>query len=108
MALLTPQQISIAGLTPTFAAAAGGGDTVSPDDRTFLHVKTVGTGTTVTVVTPGTVSGLAITDATKVISTNSEAMIGPLSAALFADPTTGLVNVSYSATTAVTVAAIRI
>ena len=109
MALLTPQQISIAGIAPTYAAAAGGGDTIAPDDRTFLHVKNgSGASITVTVVTPGTVGGLAIADLSVAVAAGADRMVGPLTAALFADPTTGLVPVTYSGVTSLTVAALRV
>ncbi|MFD0429430.1 hypothetical protein ACFQ60_22400 [Streptomyces zhihengii] len=39
MAILTAQAVSLAGINPTYANAASGGDKVSPGDRTFLHVK---------------------------------------------------------------------
>ena len=106
MTLLATQQISIAGLNPTMSAANAGGDTVVADDRTFLRVKNgSGSPVTVTVTTPGTVSGLAIADATmSVPATTGDMMLGPLPASLFGDP----VSISYSAVTSVTVAALRV
>lgn len=109
MALLTTQQVVITGLAPTFASAAGGGDTVVPDDRTFLHVKNASAGAiTVTVVVPGTTYGQANPDvAVSVPATTGERMIGPLTAALV-NPATGVVDISYSGVTSLTVAAIRV
>ena len=51
MALLATQQIQVTGVAITLAAAAGGGDTVTASDRTFLWVKNAsGSPITVTVV----------------------------------------------------------
>ncbi len=101
MAALSVQQISIAGLTPTMVAAAGGGDTVPAGDRNFLLVRNGGgSGITVTVTTPGTVGGLAIADATVSVGAGADKLIGPLTASLFGDPAA----VAYSGVTSVTVA----
>lgn len=108
MALRTAQQIGVApALVPAYTAPAAS-DTVAPDDRVFLHVKTAGTGTTVTIPTPSTYGGFAIADASYVLGTTAEQMIGPLTAALFADPTTGLITVNYSSVTTVTHAFLRV
>lgn len=109
MALLAAQQVTITGLTPTFAAAAGGGDTVTPDERVFLRVKnTDAASKTVTVVVPGTVYGQARPDvAVTVAATTGDVLIGPLVQDL-ANPSTGVVDITYSAVTNVTVAAVRV
>lgn len=109
MAALTAQQIGVnPPLTPVYTAVTAS-DTFTPDDRTFLHVKTVGTGTTVGIVTPNPgIAGFAVADFSVVMGTNVDRMIGPLTAALFGDPTTGLGTVTYTATTAVTAALIRV
>lgn len=97
------------GLAPTYAAASAGGDKLSPDRDTLLHVKNAGgAASTVTIVTPGSVSGLAIADVSvSVPATTGDRMIGPLPAELFADPADGLAAITYSTVTGVTVAAIR-
>lgn len=109
MALLAAQQIGVnPALTPVYTAV-NASDTFTPDDRTFLHVKTVGTGSTVGIVTPNPgPGGFAVADFSAVMGTNTDRMIGPLTAALFGDSTTGLGTVTYSATTAVTAALIRV
>ncbi len=109
MALLATQQIGFAGTATTLTAAAGGGDTVSPDDRTFLWVKNASGGAiTVTVVIPGTYIGQNLPDvAVSVPATTGERFIGPLTRQI-ADPTTGVVNITYSGVTSLTVAAVRI
>lgn len=108
MALLAPQQIQITGPAITLAAAAGGGDTVAPNDRLFLWVKNAsGSPITVTVVVPGTYFGQALPDvAVSVPATTGERMIGPLDSRL-ADPSTGVISITYSAVTSVTVAAVK-
>lgn len=106
MALLVQQAPNILGSALTYTAV-NASETVNPGDGVFLHVKTVGTGTTVTVVVPGSVYGQARPDVAVVIGTNTDRIIGPLVADL-ADPTTGLVTVTYSATTAVTAALLQV
>lgn len=109
MALLTTQQITQAGVGPTFVAAAGGGDQVLADDRTYLHVKNASGGAiTVTVVTPGTVNGLAIADLTVSVPAAGEREFGPIGPGQFADASLGgNAAITYSGVTSLTVAAKR-
>lgn len=109
MALIAPQQIAITGITPTFAAATGGGDTVTPDERAFLRVKNASGGAiTTTVVVPGTTYGQANPDvAVNIPATTGDVLIGPLVPAL-ADPTTGLISITYSGVTSLTVAVVKV
>jgi hypothetical protein len=106
MTALTPQVVSIAGTAPTYNAAGAGGDTVPAGERTWIHVKNGSASPiTVTVTTPGTVSGLAIADVSvSVPATTGEKLIGPLPTSLFGDP----VQIAYSAAASVTVAALQI
>lgn len=108
MTLRTAQQIGVnPALVPAYVAPTVS-DTVLPDDRVFLHVKTAGTGTTVTIVTPTTgPGGFAVADASYVLGATAEQMIGPLTAAAFGDPTSGFVTVNYSSITTVTHAFFR-
>jgi len=109
MALLAAQQIKITGDAQTLSAAAAS-DTAPPDDRTFVWVKTTGTATTVTVVTPAGLDqfGVAVGDVSITCPATGDRLIGPLTGPL-ADPTTGLVTLNYSgALTGVTRAAVRI
>lgn len=109
MALLTALQNSLPGVTLPFTPASGGGDTIAPDDRTALLVKNgSGSSINVTFTTPGTVSGLAIADVVLAVAAGATALSPTLTAALFGDPTSGLVSISYSAVTTVTVQAIRV
>jgi hypothetical protein len=109
VATLTVQNIPAAGLSPTYSAAAGGGDKLKPGKTTFLHViNGDASPITVTVATPGLVSGLAIADRAVTVGASDEQMI-PVPADLYGDPAdSGLASVTYSAVTSVTVAALRI
>lgn len=108
MALLTVAQISRAGLTKSLAAAAGGGDTFSNDGRTYFHILNGGGGSvTVTFVTTSVVDGNAVADTAVVVGAGAEMMIGPFPPATYNNDS-GLVSVTYSGVTSVTVAAIRL
>lgn len=105
---LTVQQISRSALTPAYTAANALGHSVANDgERTFIHVKTVGTACVVTVQTPNTVDGLAIADRTYSIGTNSERMIGPFPRNNY-NQGSEEVYIDFDVVTAVTCAAIRI
>lgn len=117
MAQLAIQTHVFAGLNPTFAAAAGGGDAFANanDERTYIRVKNGG-GAPITVtinpvspnsvkqqgVTPGPVS---LPSYSVAVPASGDMTIGPFPAA-YTDAN-GNVNVSYSGVTSVTVAAIR-
>lgn len=108
MATLTTQQITIGGAAITPVAAAGGGDAVVADERTFLNViNGGGAPITVTIAIPGSLFGVAIGDPTVSVPAAGNRDIGPLTPAM-ADPTTGLVTITYSGVTSVTVAAKRV
>lgn len=107
MALLTTQQMTSAGAAITLATAAGGGDTADiSNGRTFLWVKNgSGAPITVTVVTPGDVEGLAITDRTvSVPATTGERLIGPLNPAVYGS----VASITYSGVTSLTIAAVSV
>lgn len=115
MALLTRQKIVEAGLTPTFASAAGGGDTVdNADGKTFLYIKNGGgSGITVT-VTAQTVSRedphlgtLTKGNISKAIGAGADAIIGPIKKQAF-NNASNIVAISYSGVTSVTIAALYI
>ncbi|MFC4034540.1 hypothetical protein ACFO3J_24130 [Streptomyces polygonati] len=109
MATLIPQVVSLAGLTPTYASAAVGGDKVPPSDRTFVHIKNgAGAPVTVTLTATAKVRGQAVGNLTVSVAASGEQMIGPLTADLLAGVSDGLVAIGYSSNTSVTVAALRI
>jgi hypothetical protein len=109
MALLAAQSPTRGGVTLTFSAAAGGGDTVRCGDRVYLIVRNGDASSkTVTVDVPGlTAVGAAQPDASVVIAAGAQAIIGPIDA-VFAQPGTSpaTANITYSAVTSVTVAVI--
>ena len=109
MAVLATQTISLTGIAPTYASAASGGDKVSPGDRAFLHVKNgAASPITVTLAATASVRGQVVTAPTVSVPASGERMIGPLTADLFAGVSDGLVGVTYSSNTTVTVASLRI
>jgi hypothetical protein len=89
-----------------FVAPAGGGHVAAPRPGVDLIVKTAGTLTTVTLVTPETVDGdLAVADRTFTTVATGESKI-PLTHR-YRNPTTGRASITYSAVTAVTVCVTR-
>ena len=113
MATLTTQVINRAGLGPTYGAAAGGGDAMSCGSGMFLHCKNAsGAPITVTLNVPAARTyepNVAITSpAISVPATTGDRMIGPVDAATFADPVTGLCSITYSGVTSFTVAAVQL
>jgi hypothetical protein len=106
MALMSPQQMSQAGLTPAYTTPTVS-DTITPDVNLYLHVKTTSNADTVTLVDASrTPAGAASANLTVVIGTTSERLIGPLDADL-ASTATGLITVTHSSVTGVTAALLR-
>jgi hypothetical protein len=115
VATLTTQTITAGGLSPTYAPADVAGDKLKPGKTTFLHVKNEDVAAmTVTLATPATVDGLEIADRPVTVDAGDDQMIpvpdkDSMGRPLYGDPAdSGLASVSYSATTSVTVAALRI
>ena len=105
MALLATQQMTDAGAAVSYSAVSASDTVDISNGRTFLHVKNAGgSSDTVTLVTPGTVSGLAIADRTVAVANGTERFIGPLDPALYGP----VVTVQHSFTTSVTAAAVTI
>lgn len=106
MAVLTAYIPNTAGATaPTYAAAAGGGDTIPNCDGAVVILKTSGTASNVTFVTPGTLpNGDAYPDKVVTMPATGERWIvlGPEYAA--AD---GSCAVTYSSVTGLTVAVVK-
>lgn len=108
MANLTTQTVVGSGLAPAFAAAAAGGDKVAPGDDTFLVVKNAdASAKTVTVDSARPCDQGVDHDLVVVVPAGGERWIGPLVANRFAGAD-GLVSVSYSAVTSVTVGAVKV
>lgn len=105
MALLSRQAMASSGLQATYSAVSASDTADISGGTTFLHVKNAGASSdTVTVVTPGTVDGLAISDRTVSVPNGQERFIGPLAPAVYMDPATGLATITHSYTTSVTCA----
>lgn len=109
MALLTTQDVVFAGLTPSYAACTGGGDTFTADNDTFIHVKNGSAGALTVTITPQatSVGGQAITPIAVSIPAGQERMIGPFPPAFFNNPSTGVGSITYSGVTSLTIAVIR-
>jgi hypothetical protein len=105
MALLAPQQIGVVGLKPTFAAATALGDTIKPQDGLILVViNGDASAKTVTLVRPGSQYGQANPDVARSIPAGERWYFKVPRE--FAD-TDGLIDITYSAVTSVTVALVR-
>ena len=114
MAELTLQQITEAGGSVTYSAAAGGGDTADNGGSTFLNIKNGGEdGITVTITAQTTsVDASIYGDLTKanasiVVAGLGEAFIGPFKISSF-NNADGEIAITYSAVTSVTIAALYI
>jgi hypothetical protein len=115
MAALTIQSIVPAATTPTYAAAAAGGDTVAcpTDQLTFVHVKN-GSGASITVTVAAAITSVpnalagtqTVANNAIAIAAGTERMIGPFPQA-FIDGN-GNVNLTYSAVTSLTLGAFRL
>lgn len=110
MATLATQTITRAGLASAYTAAAGGGDKLTPDGSTFLHVKNGGgSPITVTIVTPrDVIPNVATADVAVSVPNAGERMIGPFPAEHFASTTDGMADITYSGVTSVTVGAFKV
>lgn len=108
MATVSTQQIGKTGTAPTYSAADAAGDRVTPGEGTFLHVKNASAaGITVTLVTPGTVDGLAVADRTSnSVAAGGEDFISLANAKLYRS-SDGLADLTWSATASVTFAVLR-
>lgn len=112
MATLTVAACTVAGLDPTFVAAAGGGDQFANDGFTVLEVKNGSGGAiTVTIVSQAGVSDAAGTQiksaAVSVGATTGHKRIGPFKPAQWNDAN-GMVQVTYSGVTSLTVVPVRV
>jgi hypothetical protein len=104
MATLTTQVIVRTGITPSYAAVTGGGDACEVGDDIYLHFKNTNAATyTVTLAIPSgnsPYSGVTYTStAVTIPATTGDKLIGPISAGLYKDPTTGLCTITYTGTT---------
>jgi len=104
MANLAIQNVSLTGLAPAFVAASGGGDSLDNNGRTLLHVKNGG-GVPITVTVDSTqpCSYGFDHDAAVSVPAGAERILGPFPQGRFGSTA----NITYSAVTTVTVAALN-
>jgi hypothetical protein len=110
MATIAIQEMAITGLEATYEAANAGGDVFSNDGRTFYHVKNGGgspINVTITSNHPSPPPGTDNEDVVVAVTNGEERMIGPVNQKGY-NNASGQAEVSYSAVTSVTVAAIRL
>ena len=107
MALIPEAVVTPAGVTPAPRAAAAA-DTVVPGPETYVHVDNASGGSiNVTVVGKRACNQGVLHDLVVAVPAAGRKIIGPILAPQFADPTTGLASVNYSATPSVTVYSVR-
>jgi len=102
MATLAVQDISTAGVVPTYAAATSGGDQFSNNGRVMLHVKNGGATMTVTIVSQQACSQGSIHSTAVAVTSGGERMIGPFDPSRYSDGS-GNTFLTYSAVASVTV-----
>lgn len=109
MATLTIQTPILSGITPSYAAAAGGGDEFPNDGRTMLHVKNGGGGSiTVTVNSLVNCDQGVDHDSVTSVGAGAEAMIGAFNITRFNNSATGRAAITYSGVTSVTIGAFKV
>ncbi len=106
---LTVQDVSLAGVTPSYVAATlTDGNSFANDGKVLLHVKNTGSQITLTVAAVAKLAGVSLTNPAIVIpATTGDKMIGPFDPTVF-NQAAGVVYVTYTAVTGVTIAAIRL
>ena len=104
MATLVTQIHASAGLTPTFASAAVGGDRFTPGDDVYLEFVN-GSGGSITVTIDSKVNSNFGTDVNEVIviGAGARAKSRCRPAQRFGSPTDGLGDITYSGVTSLTV-----
>ena len=110
---LAPQALSLSGVSPTYNAASGGGDTFPNDGRTYAHLKN-GSGAPITVTfdalpsyTDNALGLLSLADTVITVPASGEKVVGFFPPARFNDVTTGRVAMTYSGVTSLTVAVVK-
>lgn len=108
MATLTVQKVVLAGIAPSYDAAAAGGEEFVNSGRVFIHVKNGG-GSSIDVTVDSQTPCSQGFDHNAVVAVGAAAdkMIGPFPKDRFND-TAGKVQVTYSGVTSVTIAAIEV
>ena len=89
------------------AAAAGGDSFANTGKELFIASNANASSYTVTFATQETVDGLAVSDQSITVAQNEEFIVGPFPISIYND-SSGLVQVTYSAVTDLTVCVVKI
>lgn len=109
MAVLSTQQLSQSGVTPTMSAASSSGDEFLPTSQTILRIANSDTSShTATVTVTATDYGQPVANITITIPPSSYVLAGPYDPGEVADPSTGLASIGYSDAAVLTVAVIEL
>ncbi len=107
MATRATETIDNDGLAATYHNAEAGGDKIVPGPGVGIHVKNAhASPCNVTIVTPGTVDGLSVSDRVVAVPNGADRFIAVPD--LYRNPADGLASITWAAETAVTFAVIRI
>lgn len=109
MAALAVNVVPLTGLQldGALVSASAGGDDAPTGAGLLLAVKNGDASAhTVTLVTPGTVNGLAIADRTVSVAAGTTELIPLISD--YRDPATGRASITYDGVTSVSVAVVRV
>lgn len=105
MALLTPQNVPITGLSPATFTAVNSSDTIPRRPNLILVVaNNSGAAITATIVVPGTRFGQPLADVDVSVAVGDLGFIFMEDFQALADPTSKVITVNYSATASVTAA----
>src|SRR5436853_540222 len=105
MATLTVQRPALTGITPSYAAAAGGGDVFANDGYTVAHIKNASVGSiTVTAAAPGAFNAAVAV----AIPAGEERIIGPFTDKQRFNNGSGQVALTYTGVTTLTVGIFRV
>lgn len=108
MADLTVQIVSLPGLTPTYGAAAAGGDAFVNSGKDFIHIKNGHTSPQTVTINSQAVCNQGFDHDDAVVVTNAqERMIGPFPKDRFND-SADKVQITYSGVVALTIAILRL
>lgn len=106
MATVSTEVVDTDGLTPNYPTASSGGDQVAPSDHTFIHVKNGSASSVdVTLVTPQQVDGLSVNDRTVTVPAGGDTFIAVPN--LYRN-SSGMADITWSATSSVTFAVLRV
>lgn len=103
------QSVSLAGVTPAFAAAFVDGNMFKNDGNVIIEVKNASASpVTVTIQTPAKVGGVDLAEIVVTVpATNGDKVIGPFDPSLF-NQAGGMVYLDTSAQASVTIAVLRL